>query len=185
MIIPNISTFINSSITKRSKSLFYDDLEIYKSKLKKEINNKSVLVIGGAGSIGSSFIKAISRFKPKKLVVVDTNENGLTELTRNLRSDRDIKVPPKYYTYPMSFSSKVFYKMFASHKKFDIVANFAAHKHVRSEKDKFSIEAMLENNVFEAKFFLDFLSKKNLIIFSVFLLTKQQIRLILWVHQKN
>ena len=135
MIIPDISSFVKSSITKRSKSLFYNDIELHKKILNREINNKSVIVIGGAGSIGSSFIKAITRFRPSKLVVVDTNENGLTELTRNLRSDRNIQVPSKYYTYPMSFSSKVFYKMFDSHKKFDIVANFAAHKHVRSEKD--------------------------------------------------
>lgn len=135
MILPNISEFIKKYITKRKISLFSNDIKKNSEKLKKEINGKSILVIGGAGTIGSSYIKAVLKFQPSKLVVVDTNENGLTELTRTLRSDYNITVPEIYLTYPMSFNSKVFYKMFKSHGKFDIVANFAAHKHVRSEKD--------------------------------------------------
>ncbi len=157
MILPNIQDFIQSNITNRKESFFKKDLENNKKKLHKEINGKSVLVIGGAGTIGSSFIKAALLYNPSELVVVDTNENGLTELTRTLRSNINIKIPNVYLTYPMSFNSIIFYKMFKSHGKFDIVANFAAHKHVRSEKDQFSIEAMIKNNVIDAKKFLDFL----------------------------
>ena len=69
------------------------------------------MVIGGAGTIGSSYIKAALKYKPSELIVVDTNENGLTELTRTLRSDLSIIVPQTYLTYPMSFNSEVFYKM--------------------------------------------------------------------------
>jgi len=157
MILPNISEFIKKFVTKREKSFFEIDLRNNQDKLNAEINGKSVLVIGGAGTIGSSFIKAILKFNPSELIVVDTNENGLTELTRTLRSDIKIKVPDVYLTYPMSFSSEVFYKMLKSHGSFDIVANFAAHKHVRSEKDAFSIQAMIKNNVLDAKRFLDYL----------------------------
>ena len=157
MMLPNISEFIKNYITKREKSFFENDLINNKEKLTKEIKGKSVLVIGGAGTIGSSYIKAVLRFQPSELIVVDTNENGLTELTRTLRSDSDIIVPDSYLTYPMSFNSKVFYKMAKSHGAFDIVANFAAHKHVRSEKDSFSIEAMIKNNVLDAKKLLDYL----------------------------
>lgn len=156
-MLPNISYFIKKYITKRQESFFNDDLKKNKEILNKEINGKSILVIGGAGTIGSSFIRAALKFHPSKLVVVDYNENGLTELTRTLRSDFKISVPKTYLTYPMSFNSKVFYKMFKEHKKFDIIANFAAHKHVRSEKDIFSIESMVKNNVLDAKYFLDFL----------------------------
>ena len=157
----NIPEFIKSNITKRNTSLFLNDINKFKTTLNKKINNKSVLVIGGAGTIGSSFIKEILKFKPSKLVVVDINENGLTELTRDLRSNYNQYIPNFFLTYPMNFGDKSFFKMFTNYAPFDIIANFAAHKHVRSEKDKFSIEAMIENNVFKAKNFLDFLLKNK------------------------
>ena len=157
MILPNISEFIQTYITKRENSLFSKDILNNNEKLIKEIEGKSILVIGGAGTIGSSYIKAALRYYPSKLIVVDTNENGLTELTRTLRSDSSLIIPKTYLTYPLSFSSEVFYKMFDRHGKFDIVANFAAHKHVRSEKDSLSIEAMFKNNVLDAKRLLDYL----------------------------
>ena len=161
MMLPNISEFIKNYITKREKSFFENDLINNKKSLTKEIKGKSILVIGGAGTIGSAYIKAALRYQPSKLFVVDTNENGLTELTRTLRSDSNIMVPETYLTYPMSFNSEVFYKMLDSHGVFDIVANFAAHKHVRSEKDTFSIEAMITNNVLNAKRLLDYLKQNK------------------------
>jgi FlaA1/EpsC-like NDP-sugar epimerase len=157
MMLPNVSEFIKNYVTKREKSFFDNDLKNNKEKLTKEITGKSILVIGGAGTIGSSYIKAALRYHPSELIVVDTNENGLTELTRTLRSDSNIIVPESYLTYPMPFNSDVFYKMLKKHGSFDIIANFAAHKHVRSEKDSFSIEAMIKNNVLDAKQFLDYL----------------------------
>ena len=157
MILPNISEFIKNYVTKRKNSFFEKDLINNKETLIKEIKGKSILVIGGAGTIGSSYIKAALRYHPSELIVVDTNENGLTELTRTLRSDSNLIVPENYLTYPMSFNSEVFYKMAKIHGTFDIVANFAAHKHVRSEKDSFSIEAMIKNNVLDAKRLLDYL----------------------------
>lgn len=160
-MLPNISEFIKNYITKREKSFFENDLINNKESLIKEIKGKSILVIGGAGTIGSAYIKAALRYQPSKLFVVDTNENGLTELTRTLRSDSNIMVPETYLTYPMSFNSEVFYKMLDSHGVFDIVANFAAHKHVRSEKDTFSIEAMITNNVLNAKRLLDYLKQNK------------------------
>lgn len=159
MISIDITEFIKKNITKRPESLFLQDIESNKETLSKKIKDKSVLVIGGAGTIGSSYIKAILKFKPRRLYVVDTNENGLTELTRDLRSDSNQFVPDDYKTYPMSFGDEVFEKMFVNEGPFEIVANFAAHKHVRSEKDKYSVEAMIENNVFKAKAFLDLLLK--------------------------
>ena len=161
MILPNISEFIKSHVTFRSESFFKSDINNNFKTLNSEIKDKSLLVIGGAGTIGSSFIKAALKFSPSELIVVDTNENGLTELTRTLRSDSKIKVPDSYLTYPMSYNDNVFYKMMDNHGKFDIVANFAAHKHVRSEKDPFSIEAMIYNNVINANRLLDYLSENK------------------------
>lgn len=161
----DLSQFISTYVTKRQFSMFANDIEQNKDKLFEQINGKSFLVIGGAGSIGSSFVRAILPFKPGELVIVDTNENALTELTRSLRSDSVLSelVPETYLSYPMDYSSIAFKRMFSHHKRFngsigfDVVANFSAHKHVRSEKDIYSIEALLRNNVINAKDFLDLL----------------------------
>lgn len=162
----NLEEFINQYVTKRSESMFDADIHDNTAELREKIENKSVLVIGGAGSIGSSFIRALLPFKPAELVVVDTNENALTELTRSLRSSSLLSVvmPAIYLSYPMDYSSVTFRRMFSHHKRsnethgFDIVANFSAHKHVRSEKDIYSVEALLRNNVISAKKLLDLLS---------------------------
>lgn len=155
----NLEQFIAKYVTKRSNSMFLDDIENNRKILKEKICGKSVLVIGGAGSIGSSFIKAILPFKPLSLVVADTNENALAELTRDLRSTKDMYVPEEYIPYPMDYSSPVFKKMFIRHKGFDIVGNFSAHKHVRSEKDIYSVEALIQNNILHAKGLLDLLAQ--------------------------
>ena len=155
----DLDSFIINNVTKRPYSMFFRDIENNRKLLEEIISGKSVLVIGGAGSIGSSFIKALLPFKPASLVVVDTNENALAELTRNLRSTKGMYVPVDYVTYPMDFASPVFEKMFRARGGFDIVGNFSAHKHVRSEKDIYSVEALLQNNVLHAKLLLDLLSE--------------------------
>ena len=153
----DINIFISEYITKRPVSMFAQDIESNKEELLKEIQGKKVLVIGGAGTIGSSFIRAILPFKPIELVVVDISENGLTELTRDLRSTNGMYVPEKYRTYPINYADPIFGKIFREANGFDIVANFSAHKHVRSEKDQYSVEALLENNVIKARCLLDLL----------------------------
>ena len=155
----DINQFIADYVTKRPQSMFWQDIEANRAALTEKIEGKNVLVIGGAGTIGSSFIKAILPFRPAALVVVDTNENALAELTRDLRSTKGMYVPDDYIPYPMDFASPVFTKMFRSRGGFDIVGNFSAHKHVRSEKDIYSVEALLQNNVLHAKILLDLLSE--------------------------
>jgi len=155
----NLDVFIKSFVTKRPSSMFYPDIEANKDALIAKVEGKTVLVIGGAGSIGSSFVKAILPFHPATLVVVDTNENALAELTRDLRSTKGMYVPTDYIPYPMDFASPVFEKMLRARGGFDIVGNFSAHKHVRSEKDIYSVEALLQNNVLHAKLLLDLLSE--------------------------
>ena len=155
----DLNHFIGKYVTKRPQSMFLQDIENNKEELTRKIEGKTVLVIGGAGSIGSSFIKAILPFKPATLVVVDTNENALAELTRDLRSTKGMYVPEDYVPYPMDFASPVFEKMFRKRGGFDIVGNFSAHKHVRSEKDIYSVEALLQNNVLHAKLLLDLLTE--------------------------
>jgi FlaA1/EpsC-like NDP-sugar epimerase len=155
----DLEKFISEYVTGRPCSMFLNDIENNKENLRKKIEGKSVLVIGGAGSIGSSFIRALLTFRPSSLVVVDTNENALAELTRDLRSTKEMFVPDDYLPYPMDFASPVFEKMFRKRGGFDIVGNFSAHKHVRSEKDIYSVEALLQNNVLHAKKLLDLLAE--------------------------
>ena len=125
-------------------------------KIKIQLDN--ILIIGGAGTIGSNYLKQILKFKPSKIVVVDINENGLTELTRDLRSSNLLDYNPEYITYPVNLLSNTFDKIFNSD-NWQVVANFSAHKHVRSEKDKISIEALIKNNVFGAIKLLNLCSK--------------------------
>jgi FlaA1/EpsC-like NDP-sugar epimerase len=128
---------------------FSSDIAKNKILLSNKIYNQKILIIGGAGTIGSNYIKQILKFKPSKLTVVDINENGLTELTRDLRSSILLDYLPEYITYPVNLLSDTFNKIFNSD-NWDIVANFSAHKHVRSEKDSISVEALIKNNVFGA-----------------------------------
>ena len=146
----NLQQFIADHVICRPTSMFAADIEANKETLQAEIRNKSVCVIGGAGSIGSSFIKAVLPFKPSKLIVIDLNENGLAELTRDLRSTYGMYVPAEYRAYTLNFADPIFERIFREEKGFDIVANFSAHKHVRSEKDKYSVQALIENNDIKA-----------------------------------
>lgn len=155
----SLDKFISEYVTQREQSMFLNDIEKNVEKINAQIKGRRVLVIGGAGSIGSSFIKAILPYKPEELIIVDTNENALAELTRDLRSTKDLSVPDKFITYPMDFASGIFKKMFVSRNGFDIIANFSAHKHVRTEKDIYSIEALLQNNVLHARILLELLEQ--------------------------
>lgn len=158
MYMVSIEEFTRRFVTEREESLFLPDIEANREELSREIKGKRTLVIGGAGSIGSSFIRALLRFEPEALVVVDLNENGLAELTRDLRSTEGLAVPETYLTYTLDFADPMFERIFREHGPFDIVANFSAHKHVRSEKDRFSVEALLRNNVIKARGLLDMLA---------------------------
>ena len=140
---------------KQFEKIFYEkisfakDISNNKYILSNKICNKNILVVGGAGTIGSSYIKQILKYKPSKITVVDINENGLTELTRDLRSSNLLDYNPEYITYPVNLLSETFDKIFNSD-SWQVVANFSAHKHVRSEKDKISVEALIKNNVYGA-----------------------------------
>ena len=153
----NLSKFISDSVTFRSQSMFLPDIDATKDTLTAEIKDKKVCVIGGAGSIGSSFIKAVLRFEPKSVVVVDLNENGLAELVRDVRSTKGLFCPDEFRCYTLNFADPIFERIFREEKGFDIVANFSAHKHVRSEKDKYSVQALIENNDIKAKKLMDLL----------------------------
>ena len=154
----DIEDFVRRYVTKRQTSLLAADFEKYADEMHARIDGQRMLVVGGAGTIGSNYVKAALRgFNPAAMYVVDIDENQLTELTRELRAGTEYCIPAEYVTEPIDLGSKLFDKFFKSHGPFDIVANFAARKHVRAERDVHSIEAMCDTNVFMAKKLLDFL----------------------------
>lgn len=157
MIDFDIESFVRKYMTKRPESLLAADFAKCADEMHRRIDGKRMLVIGGAGTIGSNYVKAALRgFCPSAMFVVDIDENSLTELTRELRAGV-YNVPEEYITEPIDLGSDLFDRFFKAHGPFDIVANFAARKHVRAERDVFSIEAMCETNVFMAKKLLDLL----------------------------
>ena len=145
----NIIKLLSARVPNFGTNSFIVDLEEQYAFLSSKIKDKKILIIGGAGTIGSSYIKQILRYKPSKITVVDINENGLTELTRDLRSSNLLDYNQEYITYPVNLLSTTFDKIFNSD-TWDVVSNFSAHKHVRSEKDKISVEALIKNNVYGA-----------------------------------
>jgi len=157
MIDFDIEAFVRKHMTGRPESLLAEDFRRNADAMHARIDGKRILVVGGAGTIGSNYVKAALRdFRPAAMYVVDIDENQLTELTRELRAGT-YNIPEEYVTEPIDLGSKLFEKFFRAHGPFDIVANFAARKHVRAERDIHSIEAMCETNVFMAKKLLDLL----------------------------
>jgi len=155
----DLDRFIREKVTRRSESLVAADLTRCDGELRARLTGRNVLVVGGAGSIGAAYIKAVLRFPVASLCVIDLNENGLTELVRDLRSTAGLRLPDRLLTYPVGLVDRVFEKIIRQAGPFEVVANFAAHKHVRSEKDIFSVEAMIENNVFRARRLLELLAE--------------------------
>ena len=154
----DIEAFVRKYMTRRAQSLLSADFARHADEMHRRIDGKRMLVVGGAGTIGSNYVKAALRgFRPAAMHVVDIDENQLTELTRELRAGEGYNVPEEYVTEPIDLGSRLFGKFFRAKGPFDIVANFAARKHVRAERDVHSIEAMCETNVFMAKKLLDLL----------------------------
>jgi FlaA1/EpsC-like NDP-sugar epimerase len=136
--------------TGRDHELFAADLEARAHQLSQAIRGRRILVIGGAGSIGSATIRRIVAFRPAAIHVVDQNENGLAELVRDLRSRPDGLPVPDFRTYPIDFGSPIVERILSMAPSYDVVLNFAALKHVRSEKDVPSLLQMLDTNIVKA-----------------------------------
>lgn len=134
------------SLIGRNKELFFDDIKKYDKKIKKVISKSSFLVIGGAGSIGSAVVKEIFERKPKKLHVVDINENNLTELVRDIRSQFEY-IEGDFKTFAIDVGTDEYDAFIKSDGKYDFVLNLSALKHVRSEKDPFTLMRMINVNI--------------------------------------
>ncbi|MCL2918349.1 UDP-N-acetylglucosamine 4,6-dehydratase [Shewanella litorisediminis] len=131
----------------RQTELFEADLNVLSGQLSARVSEASFLVLGGAGSIGQAVVKEIFKRQPKKLHVIDISENNLTELVRDLRSSYGY-IQGDFQTFALDIGS-LEYDAFIRHDgKYDYVLNLSALKHVRSEKDHFTLMRMIDVNVF-------------------------------------
>lgn len=133
-------------ILGRTKQLFDADLIEHEASLDSKIKNSSFLIVGGAGSIGQSVVKEICRRMPKKIHVVDISENNLVELVRDLRSSQ-YDLGPDFRTFAIDGGSPEFTRLVVDHSPYDYVLNLSALKHVRSEKDSYTLMRLIRVNI--------------------------------------
>jgi len=143
----------------RKQSIFEKDLLENKYEIAQAIKNSSILVIGGAGSIGMAVSKQLFSFNPKVLHIVDVSENNLVELVRDIRSSIGYS-DGEFKTFVLDFKSQVF-DTFLCTQKYDYVFNLAALKHVRSEKDPFTLMNMIDTNIIKTVGLHEKLSEMN------------------------
>jgi FlaA1/EpsC-like NDP-sugar epimerase len=131
----------------RKKELFSADIKAYEKELSNKVSSASFLVIGGAGSIGQAVTKEIFKRHPKKLHVVDISENNMVELVRDIRSSFGY-IDGDFATYALDIGSLEYDAFIKNDGQYDYVLNLSALKHVRSEKDPFTLMRMIETNIF-------------------------------------
>jgi FlaA1/EpsC-like NDP-sugar epimerase len=134
-------------VVRRQDSLLRPDLDRFADRMADAVNGERVLVVGGAGSIGAATVSELARLRPRQLHVVDADENGLTELVRDLRNRDLVSSATELRTTPMDAGCPSMLRLIMDNGGYDRVLNFAAVKHVRSEKDVYSLLRMLEINV--------------------------------------
>ena len=132
----------------RDEPLFGLDIENLNGDLKDIINRSKFLVVGGAGSIGQAVVKEIFAREPKLLDVVDISENNLVELVRDIRSSYGY-IGGEFATYAIDAGSQIFAD-FMNSKEYDYVLNLSALKHVRSEKDPYTLMRLIQTNIFNS-----------------------------------
>jgi FlaA1/EpsC-like NDP-sugar epimerase len=135
------------SLIGRNAELFVNDISLYDSVLKDVISRSSFLVLGGAGSIGQAVTKEIFKRSPKKLHVVDISENNMVELVRDIRSSFGY-INGDFQTFALDIGSVEYDAFIKADGQYDYVLNLSALKHVRSEKDPFTLMRMIDVNVF-------------------------------------
>lgn len=131
----------------RTQPLFDRDLQSYGEQLDAAVAGARFLVIGGAGSIGAAVVRQIFKRRPRVLHVVDISENNLAELVRDIRSSMGY-IDGDFRTLALDCGSPIFDAFLAANGPYDYVMNFSALKHVRSEKDPWTLMRMIEVNIF-------------------------------------
>lgn len=144
----------------RKNQLFIEDITNVEYDLSKKIKESSFLILGGAGSIGQSVVKEIFKRNPNKIHVVDISENNLVELVRDLRSSYGY-IDGDFKTFALDIGSNEYDAFIQSDGSFDYVLNLSALKHVRSEKDPYTLMRMIDVNIFNTQKTLNQSIEKN------------------------
>lgn len=131
----------------RSQALFDGDITGHENELYRIVSTSRFLVLGGAGSIGQAVTKEIFKRHPKKLHVVDISENNMVELVRDIRSSFGY-IDGDFQTFALDIGSVEYDAFIKADGQYDYVLNLSALKHVRSEKDPFTLMRMIDVNVF-------------------------------------
>ena len=147
------------SLIGRNTPLFSDDIENNSKILSELVSNAKFLVIGGAGSIGQAVVKEIFKRKPKVLHVVDISENNIAELVRDIRSSLGY-IDGDFQTLPIDSTSIEFDAFVQENGPYDYIFNLSALKHVRSEKDPYTLMRLIKTNIFNADYLAE-LAKNN------------------------
>jgi FlaA1/EpsC-like NDP-sugar epimerase len=134
------------SLVGRQRDLLSTDLTAHKAELDATVGAGRFLVIGGAGSIGQAVVKELFARGPRALHVVDLSENNLVELVRDIRSSFGY-MDGDFRTFAVDAGSPIFGSLFETMGPYDYVLNLSALKHVRSEKDPFTLMRMIEVNI--------------------------------------
>lgn len=135
------------SFIGRTTPLFTGDVEKYSAELSEKVSSSRFLVIGGAGSIGSAVTREIFKRNPRVLHVVDISENNMVELVRDIRSSIGYN-DGEFATYAIDCGTNVFDSFIQNGSGYDYILNLSALKHVRSEKDPYTLMRMIDVNVF-------------------------------------
>ena len=151
---------ITNNILERNLSEFHYDFNQNIDLLTSEIRDNSFLIIGGGGSIGSSVVEKLFIMNAKKIHVIDNNENNLVEIVRNVRS-QNIENKGFFLTSCLDINNPMFVS-FLKNNKFDYILNFAAMKHVRSERDIYSLTQLIQTNVIAINKIIKNLNKMNI-----------------------
>lgn len=154
-------TEISEIATGRPGSLFSDDLSASDAAIRQAVEGKRILAVGAAGSIGSNTVRVMARYAPEALHVVDQNENALTELVRQLRSSPDPLAIHDFQTLPLDYGAAATERLMEAMGPYDRILNFAAIKHVRTEKDPFGILQMLDTNIVKQARFRDWIARHS------------------------
>ncbi len=138
------------SLIGRTKELFEEDIATHEKELSEVVSSSGFLVIGGAGSIGQAVTKEIFKRKPRKLHVVDISENNMVELVRDIRSSFGY-IDGDFQTFALDIGSAEYDAFWNADGNYDYVLNLSALKHVRSEKDPFTLMRMIDVNIFNTE----------------------------------